>query len=140
LIASTPTPEALLDTDTVSLHVRRDPQVRANVTAYLRAHEQLTLSEITYYEVIRGLRFRDARRQLATFERILAECRVLPFDRACAERAADIWVDLHRRGLPIGELDILIAGTALAYGLALVTHNVDHFERVRGLVVADWTD
>jgi tRNA(fMet)-specific endonuclease VapC len=134
-----PSPEALLDTDTTSLYLRRDPRVRAQAAAYLLTKEYLTLSELTYYEVIRGLRSRDARRQLATFERLVAECRVLPFDRACADTAADLWADLRRRGLPIGEVDVLLAGTALAHGLAIVTHNVDHFNRVPGLTVIDWT-
>jgi tRNA(fMet)-specific endonuclease VapC len=35
-------------------------------------------------------------------------------------------------------MDTLIAGTALAYNVTLVTHNVDEFRRVPGLKIQDW--
>jgi len=53
--------------------------------------------------------------------------------------AADIWANLKRRGLLIGEVDILIAGIALSEGLAVATHNVSHFARINNLQVVDWT-
>jgi predicted nucleic acid-binding protein len=34
--------------------------------------------------------------------------------------------------------DLLIAATALANGLTLVTHNLTEFGRVRGLALEDW--
>ncbi|BAS54361.1 MULTISPECIES: hypothetical protein [Leptolyngbya] len=42
------------------------------------------------------------------------------------------------QGLPIGSLDILIAGTTLTLQATLVTHNVNEFSRVSGLAIADW--
>jgi tRNA(fMet)-specific endonuclease VapC len=39
----------------------------------------------------------------------------------------------------IGEVDILIAGIALANGMGVVTHNTNHFRRVKGLYVEDWS-
>jgi tRNA(fMet)-specific endonuclease VapC len=42
------------------------------------------------------------------------------------------------KGTPIGALDTMIAAHALQLGLTLVTHNLEHFRRVRGLKVADW--
>jgi tRNA(fMet)-specific endonuclease VapC len=41
-------------------------------------------------------------------------------------------------GRPIGPLDFLIAGTAIAHGAILVTHNRDELARVGGLSLADW--
>lgn len=132
-------PEALLDTDTLSLYGRGHAQVRANAAAYLRTYGRFTLAELTRYEVLRGLQFIGATSRLAAFERLCTLSRILPLDETCARRAADVWADLHRRGQPIGEVDTLIAGTALAYGLVVVTRNVTHFARVTGLVVLDWT-
>jgi tRNA(fMet)-specific endonuclease VapC len=34
----------------------------------------------------------------------------------------------------------MIAATALAHGLALVTHNTREFKRVAGLVYVDWEE
>jgi len=45
---------------------------------------------------------------------------------------------LRRSGHPIGDLDLLIAGFALAHDLTLVTNNVEHFRRIPGLKLENW--
>lgn len=40
--------------------------------------------------------------------------------------------------MPIGPMDLLIAGQARSEGLILVTNNTREFERVEGLRVEDW--
>ncbi len=69
---------------------------------------------------------------------LLALIRVLPLDIAAAKRSADVGSTLLKAGSPIGPLDTLIAGIALASGATLVTHNLAEFRRVRGLDLADW--
>lgn len=132
-------PESILDTDTLSLLRRRDPGVVCQARRYLEMHGVLTISELTRYEVVRGYLKIGASRQLGAFERFCAQNRVLPLDWAALGRAAEVWADLGRRGALIGEVDILLAGTALARGLAIVTRNVRHFQRVSNLVVLDWS-
>jgi tRNA(fMet)-specific endonuclease VapC len=36
-------------------------------------------------------------------------------------------------------MDILIAGIAIANGVGVATRNIDHFSRIDGLYVEDWT-
>jgi tRNA(fMet)-specific endonuclease VapC len=132
-------PEALLDTDTLSLLRRRHPQVIVHARAYLHRYGRLTFSELTRYEVVRGYKKVGATRQLAAFERFCRQHRVLPLDWRALEQAAEIWAELSRKGELIGEVDILLAGTALAHRLAVVTHNTTHFQRIQGLLVLDWT-
>jgi tRNA(fMet)-specific endonuclease VapC len=43
-----------------------------------------------------------------------------------------------RRGTPIGPNDLVIAATALAHQVTLVTHNAAEFSRVPGLQLEDW--
>jgi tRNA(fMet)-specific endonuclease VapC len=45
---------------------------------------------------------------------------------------------LEAQGTPIGAVDTMIAGVALAHGLILVTRNVREFERVQGLQILNW--
>ena len=52
--------------------------------------------------------------------------------------AARIRSQLEAVGTPIGPLDTLIAGIAVANGAILVTRNVREFERVQGLVIENW--
>jgi tRNA(fMet)-specific endonuclease VapC len=126
-------PEALLDTDTLSLYGRAHPQVVAHATAYLRTYGIFTFSELTRYEVIRGFQLSGANTRLAAFERLCCLSRVIPLSQQYSRHAADAWVDPYRRGRLIGKVDILIAVTALAHGLAVVTRNTGHFARVTGL-------
>jgi tRNA(fMet)-specific endonuclease VapC len=62
----------------------------------------------------------------------------LPFDDRCAEEAGLIRLDLVRSGRPIGPNDLLIAASARAHDLVLVTHNGREFGRIVGLRVEDW--
>ena len=62
----------------------------------------------------------------------------LPFDDLCAEHYGRIRRDLERDGTPIGPNDLMIAATALAHDLFLVTGNTREFARVAGLRLQDW--
>lgn len=55
-----------------------------------------------------------------------------------AKAAAALRARLELEGTPIGPMDTLIAGTALAHRGVLVTRNVREFGRVAGLSVEDW--
>lgn len=64
--------------------------------------------------------------------------RLLPLDAAAANASAVIRASLESAGTPIGPMDTLIAGTAIAAGATLVSHNRREFARVPGLRVVDW--
>ena len=63
---------------------------------------------------------------------------IVPFTADDALRAAEIRAVLQRRGTPIGPIDTLIAGQALARDLTLVTRNTREFLRVDDLRVENW--
>jgi tRNA(fMet)-specific endonuclease VapC len=63
---------------------------------------------------------------------------ILSVDDAVVLQAAEIYVELHRRGQLIGDADILIASTALVHRMGVVTNNVAHFSRVPGLRLENW--
>jgi tRNA(fMet)-specific endonuclease VapC len=51
-----------------------------------------------------------------------------------------LYADLRKRGEPIDDIDLLIAGTAIANGLTLVTNNRKHFDRIAQLEVENWAE
>jgi tRNA(fMet)-specific endonuclease VapC len=53
--------------------------------------------------------------------------------------AGEIRATLERSGPRIGEYDTLIAGQAFSRNLILFTANTGEFDRVKGLIVEDWT-
>jgi tRNA(fMet)-specific endonuclease VapC len=61
----------------------------------------------------------------------------LPFDDSCLDQYGRIRSDLERVETPIGPYDLMIAATALAYDLILVTNNTREFSRVAGLQIED---
>lgn len=69
---------------------------------------------------------------------LLPSMRVLPVDEAVARRAGDLRAAWKAAGTPVGYPDGLIAATAQAHGLILVTRNVRHFDHIAGLTVENW--
>ncbi|OHD84789.1 MAG: nucleotide-binding protein, partial [Sulfuricurvum sp. RIFCSPLOWO2_02_43_6] len=63
---------------------------------------------------------------------------VIPFGNEEARVSAKIRASLESIGEPIGPLDTLIAGCALAHHYTLVTRNKKEFGKVKGLKVENW--
>jgi tRNA(fMet)-specific endonuclease VapC len=129
---------ALVDTDTLSALMKQRPAALANAHAYLAIHNHLTLSVITRCEILRGLKAISATAKEAAFAQFCAANVILPVTDAIILRAAEIYADLYQQGLLIGDADILIAATALEHGLALVTNNTNHFNRIANLQLQNW--
>jgi tRNA(fMet)-specific endonuclease VapC len=130
--------EVLLDTDTVSFFLKGIPQVKSKFYDAYVAQGYYNISIMTYYEIMNGLLFKDARRQLQSFEGFSALCRILPITVEIALIAAATYADLRRKNLMIGHADVLIAATALHYDLQVVTNNQAHFQRIEGLELDNW--
>ena len=98
-------PELILDTDILSLLMRKNAAVLARAGAYLSEHQQFTISIITRYEILRGLKAKGALKQAERFEHFSARNRVLPINDRVIVQAADIYADLYQRGLLIADAD-----------------------------------
>jgi tRNA(fMet)-specific endonuclease VapC len=131
---------ALIDTDTISLFLRNHPEVVANFQSYLEDYSTIQFSIITYYEIVSGLKHRDARKQLLAFLELAAQSTVLPLTEQSTTISGDLYAQLRTAGTPIDDIDLLIAGTAIANGLVLVSHNQKHFGRIPQLQLEDWTE
>ncbi|MGQ0801489.1 MAG: PIN domain-containing protein [Pseudomarimonas sp.] len=127
----------LLDTNTLIYYFKG----MGNVTERLLATppDQLSISTISLFEIETGLRKQSGaltrRKQLEAFVR---STQVLVLDQAAASAAAAIRAELESKGQPIGPLDNLIAGIAVANRRTLVTRNIREFSRVPNLEVEDW--
>lgn len=103
--------------------------------------EEMCISAITMaeleYGVFKSMRPSQNQIALVTF---LARINIVPFDTDAAIEYGKIRSALNKRGEPIGANDMLIAASAKATGLILVTNNASEFERVRGLKVMNWAE
>ena len=130
---------ALLDTDTVSCYLKNHSVVVSKVDTYLQQYGFISISLITYYEVMNGLLYKDANRQLDRFNQFVDLNQVVPLDQAIALTAAQTYADLRKAGKAIGHNDILIGATALENDLIMVTNNANHFSRIPNLTMDNWT-
>jgi len=129
----------MLDTNIVS-DLIRNPRGRA--AERLRQHGEagLCVSIITAAELRYGAAKRGSVRLLGRVEAVLSSIDVLPFDVPADAEYGNIRAELEAVGQPIGPTDMFIAAHARAVGVALITHNVAEFRRVRGLTVDNWLE
>lgn len=131
-----------LDTNVaIALLNNRQPQIRVRFDA-ARATAALGMSVIVYHELMYGaansVRKQENQKKVTVFI-AAGNIILLALAEEDAREAADIRTHLKRRGEPIGPYDVLIAAQARRTGSTLVTANTDEFQRVPGLVIADWS-
>lgn len=129
---------AILDSDTISYFFKGNPAVIQKVDEYLQVHGFVYLSIITYYEVLNGLLFKDARSQLGRFQQFVQLNQVLPINLPIAATGAQIFAALRKNNQVIGHNDVLIGATAIEHDLILVTNNSNHFSRIPALSLDNW--
>jgi tRNA(fMet)-specific endonuclease VapC len=129
----------MLDTDTCSYTMKRShPQVLKRLQAV--DVDDVCMSVVTKAELLYGVEVSPWRAQdAAALAAFLPYVQVLDFPDDAALHYAEIRADLKRRGALIGANDLFIAAHARALDLTLVTNNTTEFERVRGLMLENWT-
>jgi tRNA(fMet)-specific endonuclease VapC len=99
----------------------------------------LAIPSVVVYEIEFGTLKIGTHHRRGAVSGLLHNLLQIPFDDDAARSAARIRFGLESRGLTIGPLDLLIAGTALSRNAVLVTNNTREFSRVEGLKLVDWT-
>ena len=112
----------LLDTDTISFALRG--QGRVGEALRRRSPSEVCTSSVVAGEPELGVARRGSRKLRRELDALYSYGRL-----------AAVLLD---EGVGIGVEDTMIAAHALSRGLILVTHNREHFDRVRGLRVEDW--
>ena len=130
--------EPLLDTDTISYFFKGDKNVIAKIDKYLLDFNFVNISVITYYEVMNGLYYKDARKQLEKFKNFVERNNIIPMTSNSANISAKITAELKKSGKFIGHNDILIAGIAIENDCVLITNNSNHFSRINNLEIDNW--
>jgi tRNA(fMet)-specific endonuclease VapC len=127
----------VLDTNTLIYYFKGQGQVAQNLANV--SPQTLVISTIVLFELQVGIaKSLSSAKRTQQLQQFLSRVNLVPFEREAALAAAKIRAQLEQQGTPIGSLDVLIAGTAVALQATLVTHNIREFSRVSGLVIVDW--
>ena len=103
--------------------------------------ESLHISSIVYSELWLGIENSPAKLQNQRKEQLIQFLSLLTthkWDESAGEEYARLYVKLKRKGMMIGNMDLLIASHAKSLGATLVTNNTKEFERVEGLQLENW--
>jgi tRNA(fMet)-specific endonuclease VapC len=127
----------VLDTNTLIYYFKGQGNVAQNL-ANVSAQE-ISVPTIVLFELQVGIaKSTSPAKRTQQLQQLLSRVHLVSFDYHAAIAAATIRAQLEKQGIPIGSMDILIAGTAIALQATLVTHNVNEFSRIAGLAIADW--
>lgn len=130
----------LLDTNVISKFAPDKPAPSAALQTWMieqGAVDALYLSAMTISEVERGLRQLHRKGAMARSLRLhqwlesivnMFDDRILSFDTMVARVAGAMQDAAIANGRHPGQADVIIAATAEAYGLTVITENVRHFD------------
>ena len=128
----------LLDTCVISDFIKGETGTQNHLKQ--TSPSDIAVSVITVMELRYGLALNSQRAQKIepAIAELLSSVTIVPFGFAEADQAAQLRAVLKTQGQPIGAYDLLIAATALAKRLIMVTANQREFERIPNLRLENW--
>lgn len=121
----------LLDSDVVIDHLRGKRMIAEEIAALGMSISVITQAELYYGAFKSGL-------GVDVVEKVQMDLRLLGAEMLALEEGilvdyARLKVDLETKGMRLDDFDLLIAATAMYADLILVTRNLKHFQRIKGL-------
>ena len=130
--------KSILDTNILTAFLKDNPKVVNKVAKYLDEYDKLTISVITYYEILRGLKEIESKKKLELFYEMAEKAEIIILTAEIMDRASDVYLELKKKGELIEDADILVAASAMVNDLVLITDNERHFRRIEVLEVENW--
>jgi predicted nucleic acid-binding protein len=94
------------------------------------------ITSINAFEIWFGAFLAPEKAKLARCtEEFLGQMEVVDFDYASAVEAGRVLADLRKRGEPIEIRDLFVGCICRVSGISLITRNMKHYRRIRGLKV-----
>jgi tRNA(fMet)-specific endonuclease VapC len=128
-----------LETDFLVGVIRKDQRAIAKLRKLVERGERLTTTPINAAELFKGAYIsKHIDENLKKVRGLLSRLDLLEFNITASDIYGQITSELERKGELVGEMDALIASIALAHNERIVTKNVKHFGRIKGLEIEEW--
>ncbi|MCQ2321694.1 MAG: PIN domain-containing protein [Bacteroidales bacterium] len=126
-----------VDTNIVSYILEKRTEIVSKFSELAKDNE-IKIPSIVYYEILRGLLYRDANRRQIAFDRFCNFFGIAELTQTSLQQAACIYAELKKSGNIIEDDDILIGASALDQKATLITNNSKHLGRIPGLKILEW--
>jgi len=133
----------VLDTTAFSAALRFEP----GIMSFLAKHKPGDVATVppVIAEIEYGIRRLDPESRKAKLladrkAELLKHIRVLDWTHEVSEHFGRFKAALEEAGTPVDDFDIAIAAVASAHGAEVITVNLAHFKRIKGLVCRHWEE
>ncbi len=128
----------VLDSDILVGILRGDEKAIECMDKLEQKGEKLNTTVINAFELFDGAMLMGGSGKLAKVENLLKAFGLHAFNLPASWKAAEISSGLKKMGKIIDFQDIAIASIALLHGEPVVTRNIEHFGRIKGLKIEKW--
>lgn len=126
----------LLDTTVLVDILRGNQEVTHFMTELENRYHLRNIASISVQELCKGAHLSNrTEKELLKIEELVDCVNVILFDSAAAKIAGKIEADLERRGTLIDIQDVQIAAIAIQHNMRIITRNVSHFSKIKGLQI-----
>ncbi len=127
----------ILDTDICIYWLKGNEDIEKKIIRHRL--ENVFITVITECELFYGA-FKSQRKEknLAVVENLRKKIRTLHTGEGVSHTYGKTKSDLDAKGQMLDDADILIVSIAFSNNATLVTNNIRHFKRIRGLKIENW--
>ena len=126
-----------LDSDILIAYLRKKPEA----LAFIQANESkgLATTSITRFELLVGAKIsQNKETNLLKVRELISRLTILDLVGKAIEECSDIYAELQKLGQIIEMRDVFIGGICRQSGIAFVTRNMNHFQRIPRLTILTW--
>lgn len=126
-----------LNTDVLIDYIRKpSPETKGIMECILKKKLSVCITSINALEIWFGAYLASEKAKLARCtEEFLDQMKVMDFNYESSVEAGRILADLRKRGEPIEISDLFVGCVCKVSGMPLVTRNLKHYKRIRGLKI-----
>jgi len=127
----------LLDTNICVYWLKGNEQIEQKILSVGMSNVALTFINVSelFYGAYKSQRIES---NLNMVRQLTEQLNVVESDEAISEIFGQLKAELQGAGAIIDDADLFIAACAKVHGLVLVTNNMKHFKRIKGLKLENW--